>query len=115
MATAPDPRWKIVRGFPRFALQVRVQILDLDDSAAANVTGRMVDIGLGGLCAEFAQSLRVKQRLTLEFRMPLDPTFIRVKAIVKYNNGARYGFQFLTLTPEQREIIRACSQNLPRV
>lgn len=115
MATAaPDPRWKIARGFPRFALQVRVQILALEEDVTA-IAGRMVDIGLGGFCAEFAPALRVKQRLTVEFRMPRNPTPIRVKAIVKHNNGARYGFQFLTLTPEQREIIRACSQGLPLV
>ncbi len=111
---APDPRWKIARGFPRFALQVRVQILALDEDAAA-ITGRMVDVGLGGFCAEFAQPLRMKQRLTVEFRMPLNAAPIRVKAIVKHSTGARYGFQFLTITAEQREIIRASSQGLPRV
>ncbi len=44
-----------------------------------------------------------------KFRFPLSPYPLKVRAIVRYCDGLRYGFEFLTLTVNQRDMIsRVC-------
>jgi hypothetical protein len=108
----PDPRWKIARGFPRFALTVKVRLTTAD--AGQRIIGRMVDVGLGGFCAELDTPLPEK-KVSAEFRVPLANTPLVLRAIVRHNEGSRYGFQFLGITPEQREMIRSGCELLPKV
>lgn len=45
----------------------------------------------------------------MEFNLPVAVQPIKVRAIVRYRNGLYHGFEFLTLTQGQREIVcRAC-------
>ena len=50
--------------------------------------------------------------VTLEIPLPLTPYPIKVRAIVRYRQGLRYGFEFLTLNEAQRDTIRRVCQYL---
>jgi hypothetical protein len=45
----------------------------------------------------------------MELSMPLSAAPMRLRAIVRYRQGLRHGFEFLTLTSEQRATVeRVC-------
>jgi hypothetical protein len=44
--------------------------------------------------------------------LPLTPYPIKVRAIVRYRQGLRYGFEFLTLNDGQRDTIQRVCQYL---
>ena len=50
--------------------------------------------------------------VTLEIPLPLTPYPIKVRAIVRYRQGLRYGFEFLTLNEAQRDTLRRVCQYL---
>lgn len=107
----PERRWKIARGFPRFALRVKVTITQQDSQQ--RIAGKMVDIGLGGFCAAFPEPLTEK-KVSAEFRVPLAHEPLTLKAVLRHNEGDHYGFQFLNITPDEREAIRRGCQTLPK-
>ena len=55
---------------------------------------------------------RLRGIVTLEIPLPLTPYPIKVRAIVRYCQGLRYGFEFLTLNETQRDTIRRVCQFL---
>lgn len=89
----PDPKWKIARSFPRFAtdLPVKVEVL----GGGEPLTGRMVDIGLGGACVVLEQSaLPPRQKVVLEFRFPMSLAPLRLRAALRHSHHVdHYGFQ----------------------
>ena len=103
-------RWKVSRSFPRFAISVPLSISGTRRTTP--LTGRVADIGLGGICGMLSEPLTVGERLNLEFTLPRERTSVCVLAKVRYSLGERHGFQFLSLAPEQRERIRRACEKL---
>jgi hypothetical protein len=113
-ATEKASKWKIARSFPRFAIDLPVTISG--GKLAATIPAKIVDIGLGGLCAILTEGqVRSGDRLQLTFVLPKDSGPVVLMAKLKYVIDQRHGFQFLTITPEQRERIRRVCENLPIV
>jgi c-di-GMP-binding flagellar brake protein YcgR len=106
---AGAPRWKNLRCFPRFALEVPLTLTN--PRLLQPLPGRMADIGLGGLCATFAEAAPLPgERVLVEFTLPQMNAPLRILSRVRYHNASRLGVQFLSITAEQREQIRsACS------
>lgn len=104
---AADPKWKIARSFPRFAIDLPVRLHAPGAPGDAGLDARMVDIGLGGVCLVVEGfELQLRQKVAVEFRLPASLSPVRVKAVVRYHNDKRYGMQFLDLEAEDREKIR---------
>ena len=101
-------KWKTLRSFPRFALQVPLQLIG---SRNQPLGGTMVDIGLGGMCVAFVEALPAPgERALVEFSLPNTEERLRIMAKVRYTSPERTGLQFLNITAEQREYIRrACA------
>lgn len=71
--------------------------------------GRSTEMGQDGIGATLTGSLETGEIVTLEIPLPLTPYPIKVRAIVRYRQGLRYGFEFLTLNDAQRDTIhRVC-------
>jgi hypothetical protein len=56
------------RSFARFASEAPLWVSPL--GATFEQAARLIDVGLGGLCFELAESLEVGQRLRLELELP---------------------------------------------
>ena len=65
-----------------------------------------------GIGATLTGSLEPGEIVTLDIPLPLTPYPIRVRAIVRYRQGLRYGFEFLTLNDNQRDTIRRVCEYL---
>jgi hypothetical protein len=94
--------WPMARQFERRTLESRISLSGPDGS---EYRGWCNDISEGGLGATVAVPLQLGTEVGLEFAIPISPEPLRLNAVVRYTNGFRFGFEFLKLTPEQRQLV----------
>ena len=108
-ASAPAGKVAFTRRFPRFVIDVRLQVKMFQAGEFRSCWGRSTEMGQDGIGATLTGSLEPGEIVTLEIPLPLTPYPIKVRAIVRYRQGLRYGFEFLTLNDGQRDtILRVC-------
>lgn len=100
------------RRFPRFVIDVRMQVKMFQAGEFRTCWGRSTEMGQDGIGATLTGSLEPGEIVTLEIPLPLTPYPIKVRAIVRYRQGLRYGFEFLTLNDNQRDTIKRVCQYL---
>jgi hypothetical protein len=109
---APASKVIFTRRFPRFVIDVRLQVRMFQAGEFRTCWGRSTEMGQDGIGATLTGSLEPGEIVTLEIPLPLAPYPIRVRAIVRYRQGLRYGFEFLTLNDGQRDTIQRVCQYL---
>jgi hypothetical protein len=105
-------KFSFTRRYPRFAIDVRLQVKMFQDGDFRTCWGRSTEMGQDGIGATLTGSLETGEIVTLEIPLPLTPYPIKVRAIVRYRQGLRYGFEFLTLNETQRDTIHRVCQFL---
>jgi hypothetical protein len=97
------------RRFPRFALDARIQVRMFQAGEFRSCWGHSTEMGQDGIGATLTGALEVGEIVTLEIPLPLSAYPVKVRAIVRFRQGLRYGFEFLTLNNSQRDtILRVC-------
>jgi len=94
------------RAFPRYALDVSLDVIALQSGIPYNMPGRCCDLSETGLAAVIAGELIPGQAVALELRLPHVGLPVRARALVRYQARMRCGLQFVGLTVEQREKVR---------
>ena len=94
------------RRFPRWRLDVRIQVAVFREGVTAEFWGRTNELGADGVGATLSGELAVGEVVGMEFPIPVSPHVMKVRAIVRYCQGPRCGFEFLVVTEEQRETLR---------
>jgi len=105
MAELPEylqQAWPLSRQIGRRNLTVPVTLITREQQT---YRGWCHDVSTGGLGATVAVPLKLGHEVSLEFPFPESPEPIRVRAIVRYTNGFRHGFEFLDLNPSQLALI----------
>jgi hypothetical protein len=106
---AADKHGARKRRYPRFALDLRLQVRMFQDGEFRSCWGRSTELGQDGIGATLTGELESGEIVTLDIPLPLSPYPVKIRAIVRYRQGLRYGFEFLTLTETQRDTIsRVC-------
>ncbi len=104
-----SPAGVYARRFPRFAVDARMQVRMFQCGEFRSCWGRSTELGQDGIGATLTGDLESGEIVSLEIPLPLSPYPLKVRAIVRYRQGLRYGFEFLTLNNTQREMIcRVC-------
>ena len=85
------------------------------DNEHLEVHGRCFEIGEGGLGAVITRELPAGEIVLLEVSFPKLPALEPLRAVVRHRMGFLHGFEFLTLTPEQLEVVRAYCRTLQSV
>ena len=112
-SSQPAPaKHNFTRRFPRFAIDVRLQVKMFQAGEFRTCWGRSTEMGQDGIGATLTGSLEPGEIVTLEIPLPLTPYPIKDRAIVRYRQGLRYGFEFLTLNDNQRDTIQRVCQYL---
>src|ERR1700752_894760 len=109
---SPATKPQFTRRFPRFTIDVRLQVKMFQAGEFRQCWGRSTEMGQDGIGATLTGSLEAGEIVTLEIPLPLTPYPIKVRAIVRYRQGLRYGFEFLTLNDGQRDTIQRFCQYL---
>jgi hypothetical protein len=100
------------RRYPRYAIDVRIQVRMFQGGEFHNCWGRSTELGADGIGATLTGELEAGEIVTLDIPLPLSPYPLKVRAIVRYRHGLHYGFEFLTLNDAQRDTLRRVCQML---
>ena len=110
--TPSPPASEYVRRYPRFTLDVRLQVRMFQAGEFRSCWGRSTELGQDGIGATLTGDLEQGEIVSLEIPLPLSPYPLKVRAIVRYRQGLRYGFEFLTLSEAQRDTVRRTCEML---
>ena len=90
-----------------FETELRANVLCLEGRGMKR--GRSLDINEGGIAGVFATGWDVGSSVSLQFTVPIATAPVRVRGVVRNRTSYRYGFEFVNLSSEQRELIsRIC-------
>jgi hypothetical protein len=95
-----------LRRYSRYRFDVRVQLSVFRDGQTSTYWGRTSELGQDGIGATLSGELQSGEVVALEFPIPLPPNLMKVRAVVRYSEGLRCGFEFLVVTEEQRLLLR---------
>jgi len=103
---AADKSGPNARRYPRFAIDARMQVRMFQSGEFQTCWGRSTELGQDGIGATLTGELQTGEIVSLEIPLPLSAYPLKVRAVVRYRDGLRYGFEFLTLNPTQRDMLR---------
>lgn len=96
------------RRYPRYDLETELRATFLS-TEHGEMHGRSLNINEGGIAGLFATGWDVGTPVNLQFSVPVATMPVHIRGVVRNRTGYRYGFEFVDLTPEQRETIsRTC-------
>ena len=108
----PNSKSTYTRRYPRFNIDVRMQVKMFQAGEFRSCWGRSTELGQDGIGATLTGDLESGEIVTLEIPLPLSPYPLKVRAIVRYRQGLHYGFEFLTLSENQRDTVKRVCQML---
>jgi PilZ domain-containing protein len=103
------PQDRKTRNFPRYPLDVRVAVNVFREGKLFDFWGRSTELGRDGLGVTLTGEIAPGEVVSLEFPLPLCTYPLKLRAIVRFRHGLRHGLEFLTITPDQHDILlRVC-------
>jgi len=100
------------RRYRRYEIDTQLQVILLGSEQRGTLRGRSLNISEAGIAGVFVTVWDVSAPVHLEFSVPVTSNPVRVGAVVRSRSGYRYGFEFVDLSPEQREIINKTCRTL---
>ena len=100
------------RRYQRYEIDTQLQVKLLGLEQRGTLRGRSLNISEAGIAGVFVTVWDVGALVCLEFSVPVTSNPVRVGAVVRSRSGYRYGFEFVDLSPEQREIINKTCRTL---
>lgn len=101
-----------VRHFTRHRFDVRIQASVFRQGATFACWGRTSELSMDGIGATLSGELKIGEVVSLEFAIPLPPNLMKLRAVVRYSEGLRSGFEFLVVTDEQKGILNQICEGL---
>jgi len=100
-----DEAGRRLRRFSRYRFDVRLQASVFRDGQTVESWGRSSELGQDGIGATLSGELHAGEVVSLEFPIPLPPHIIKLRAVVRYSQGLRCGFEFLVVSEEQKHLL----------
>ena len=100
------------RRFPRYPLNVNLSIHVFRSGESISLWGRSNELGEDGIGATMTGALESGEVVSMELSLPTVGHPIKFRALVRYRDGLRHGFEFLALSGTQREDIRRVCEML---
>jgi c-di-GMP-binding flagellar brake protein YcgR len=99
--------WTLPRSHSRYLLDLRIIVRTKE-----TFIGRTKDIAEGGLGATIPNNINIGEIVELELQLPENQEPLKVKAEVRYRQGFQYGFKYIHITEQQKEMIRRITPDL---
>jgi PilZ domain len=93
------------RRFPRYPLDIRITMQLFRNGEMISLWGRTNEMGRDGIGATLTGQLLQGEVVSMELTLPRTSRAIKIRALVRYRDGLRHGFEFLALTADQRKIV----------
>ena len=100
------------RRYPRYEIDTPLHMTLLGVEQRGTMRGRALDISEAGIAGVFATEWEVGTPVRLEFSVPVTRSPVRVGGVLRSHSGCRYGFEFVDLSPDQREVISKTCRTL---
>lgn len=100
------------RRFERYRYDVRMEVTVFREGETTHLWGRTNEIAADGVGATVTGELKSGEVVSVEFPIPIAPLMMKLRAIVRYSDGLRCGFEFLVVTAQQRETMRELCESL---
>src|SRR3954465_15002501 len=94
-----------LRRFPRYPLDLRIKVNFKVNKVLQRALVKTIEIATHGISISSPVPLPLDSPLELEIMLPGTKVPIRVKAVIRYKNGTRYGVEFVSTSDAQREDI----------
>ena len=107
-----DYKRPINRRYQRYEIDTQLNVTALGVEQRKIMRGRSLDISEVGMGGVFVAVWDVGTPVHLEFLVPVARNPVRVEGAVRSHSGYRYGFEFVDLSPDEREIIRKTCRTL---
>jgi hypothetical protein len=95
-----------LRRFPRYPLDAHVSVNVFRSGENVSFWGRTSELGEDGLGATLTGELECGEVVSMELALPMVSFPIKFRALVRYRDGLRHGFEFLALNATQRDDVR---------
>ena len=92
------------RGSPRYRVRIPFVVWEGEATSRQVLYGETTDLGEGGVGGLVEGELPVSK--TLRLHLMLGTATFQARGAVRHRSGQFYGFQFLDLTPDQRQMIK---------
>ena len=112
MSGANQPSLPEKRRYPRYEIDTELQVTLLGLEQRRMMRGRSLNISEAGMAGVFVKVGGIGVPVRLEFLVPVTVSPVRVEGIVRSLSGYRYGFEFVDLSPNQREVISKTCRTL---
>jgi c-di-GMP-binding flagellar brake protein YcgR len=100
------------RRYPRYEIDTELHVTIPGIEQRRTMRGRSLNISEAGMAGVFVSVWGVGVPVHLEFSVPVVSSPVRVGGIVRSQSGYRYGFEFVDLSPTQREVISKTCRTL---
>lgn len=110
------PARRETRRYPRYNMNMKVAVQVFREGVVESLWGRCNEVGEDGMSATLTGEMQPGEVATLEFTLPATVIATKLRAVVRYRNGFRHGFEFLAVAEGQREAIQralAIAEELP--
>lgn len=111
--SSPGPKpvqERIARKYPRFPIDVPVEITFTRSGAKVVRSGRASEVSERGIAIYLSIDLFPGDRLLIELTLPYSHEPIQLDAVVRSRAGFRYGLEFKEMHPRQKQVVaRTCS------
>ena len=94
------------RRYPRYPIDIRVSAKVFRPNAPIELWGRSIEFGQDGIGVTLTGELEPGEVATLELTLPGTSMPLKLRALVRYRDGLRHGFEFLARDETQRDVIR---------
>jgi hypothetical protein len=103
------------RRFTRHRTDLPLTVTVLRQEGYSRLQGRCHEIAEAGLGGVISTALGAGEVVSLEFSITQVPEPLVLRAVVRHRAGLVHGFEFIGLSPEQRECILTFARPLPLV
>jgi len=100
------------RRYQRYEIDTQLRVTMLGVERRGMMRGRALDISEAGIAGVFTTEWEVGTPVHIEFSVPVTSSPVRVGGVVRSHSGYRYGFEFVDLSPDQREVISKTCRTL---
>jgi len=94
----------------RYSFDSKITLTIYRSGQKGEMWGRTADISPGGLAATLSGTLEVGEIASI--RIEIEKKNLELRAVVSHRQGHFCGLQFLSMTAEQREIIKLACEHL---
>lgn len=98
-SSSAERRWQ------RHKLDLPIRlILRRDGNTTSIISARGSEVSEGGMLVFAGTELKTGDEIGVEFTPPFSSEPIRVRAVIRNRAGYKYGVEFLTISPEEKDL-----------